>query len=213
MERLKNNFSLPIVILANGELPAHKKPISIIKNAGTIICTDGAINNAIALGRSPQVVIGDMDSISSNPIPDGVKYIKFTDQNSTDLEKTLDWCLSNDISAVTLLGLTGKREDHTISNFAIMADYVDKLNLLSVTDYHEIQAISKFQEFNCIPKSTVSIITISGKPIVSTEGLQYPLKNEPFQNSGKGISNISKEEKFNLKVYGGVVLVFISHSD
>ena len=213
MERLKNNFSLPIVILANGELPAHKKPISIIESSGTIICTDGAIKNAIALGRKPQIVIGDMDSISLDPIPDEINYIKSTNQNSTDLEKTLDWCLSNNIESVTLLGLTGKREDHTISNFAIMADYVDKLNLLAFTDYHEIQPISKYQEFNCIPKSTVSIITISGKPIVSTEGLYYPLKNEPFQNSGKGISNISKEEKFNIKVYGGVVLVFIRHSD
>ncbi len=213
MERLKNNFSLPIVILANGELPAHKKPISIIKNAGTIICTDGAINNAIALGRSPQVVIGDMDSISSNPIPDGVKYIKFTDQNNTDLEKTLDWCLYNDISAVTLLGLTGKREDHTISNFAIMADYVDKLNLLSVTDYHEIQAISQDQEFNCVPNSTVSIIPIRGKPIISTQGLYYPLKKEVLKNSGQGISNISKDRKFIIKVYDGLILVFIRHSD
>ena len=123
------------------------------------------------------------------------------------------WIKDNNGDNINILGATGKREDHTISNFAIMADYVDKLNLLSVTDYHEIQAISKYLEFNCLPKSTVSIITISGKPIVSTEGLYYPLKNEPFQNSGKGISNISKEEKFNLKVYGGVVLVFIRHSD
>ena len=60
------SFSNPVVILVNGEFPSHSLSIHKLNNAGTIICTDGSADKLLADGRTPDVIIGDMDSTKLN---------------------------------------------------------------------------------------------------------------------------------------------------
>ena len=55
-----------VVILAKGDYPTHPIPLRILKDAKTIICCDGAVNNLDTNGRGPEFIIGDMDSISAD---------------------------------------------------------------------------------------------------------------------------------------------------
>ena len=52
------------VILANGEFPTHSYPLKLIKNAKSIICTDGSADKLIKIGYKANIIIGDMDSLA-----------------------------------------------------------------------------------------------------------------------------------------------------
>ena len=61
MNKLKN----PLVIVANGEFPSHSTPLEKLNNCQSIIACDGAADILIKKGYTPDVIIGDLDSISS----------------------------------------------------------------------------------------------------------------------------------------------------
>jgi len=53
------------VIVADGEYPVHRVPLKYLSTATFIICCDGAIKNLDKHGIIPDLIIGDLDSISS----------------------------------------------------------------------------------------------------------------------------------------------------
>jgi len=210
---IENSLFEPVVVLANGEPPSHHHPLSILNNAGTLICADGAATAAVNLGRTPDVVIGDMDSMDEAHIPPESEMIAMTSQLNTDLEKVLDWCVGKNVSYATLLGLSGMREDHMMANFATLADYSNRLKLIAVTDYGTIHHVTGDESFDCEPGATVSLIAASEKPILSTNGLIYPLISEQLKTSGHGISNQVENGQLSLEVSGGTLFLFIGHID
>ena len=50
------------VILANGEYPTHVLPLKILEEAKFVVCCDGAANEYILRGHTPDIIIGDGDS-------------------------------------------------------------------------------------------------------------------------------------------------------
>ena len=105
----------PVVVVGNGEFPTHTIPLNHLKNAGTIICTDGGADQLSPHNFTPDIIVGDMDSTKLKIENFKGLWISSPDQNRTDLQKTLDWCIENDLTEVTVLGIMGKREDHSLS--------------------------------------------------------------------------------------------------
>ena len=60
-----NKINTPLVIVANGEFPQNKIPLKILKNANYIITCDGATDKLLKNGFEPNLIIGDLDSISA----------------------------------------------------------------------------------------------------------------------------------------------------
>ena len=79
------------VLIANGKKPKNKKIIEILKNAKNVICVDNGYELASELNITPSVVIGDLDSVDINKISKDILIIKDEDQNTNDLEKTLNY--------------------------------------------------------------------------------------------------------------------------
>ena len=52
-----------IIIFANGDLPDLNQARTLMRSDDFIICADGGTHHALALGLTPNLVIGDMDSI------------------------------------------------------------------------------------------------------------------------------------------------------
>ncbi len=53
-----------VLILANGLFPTAQESLDLLKAADLLICCDGAADKLIAKGMVPQVIVGDMDSVS-----------------------------------------------------------------------------------------------------------------------------------------------------
>ena len=56
------------VILANGVPPTHPVPLRLFREADRLIACDGAWRKALDLGRTPDAVVGDGDSLGDGVI-------------------------------------------------------------------------------------------------------------------------------------------------
>ena len=52
------------VVLANGEYPTAPLPLQILADAPYVVCCDGGADEYIRNGHTPNLIIGDGDSIS-----------------------------------------------------------------------------------------------------------------------------------------------------
>ena len=59
-----NKINKPLVIVANGKFPDNSVPLEILNNAKYIIACDGATDKLLKNGYKPNLIIGDLDSIS-----------------------------------------------------------------------------------------------------------------------------------------------------
>ena len=119
-----------VVIICDGQFPKSEYPRYLIRTADFIICCDGALkkflrNSTSIFGseRLPDLVIGDMDSLSESMKQ---KYsdiiVKVDEQEHNDQTKAFRWTLDNlsDVGHIQILGATGQREDHTIGNMSLL---------------------------------------------------------------------------------------------
>jgi thiamine pyrophosphokinase len=139
-------------------------------------------------------------------------YVKISDQDNTDLDKALEWCKVNNLSPITVLGTSQLREDHTIGNLMLLANYSDELDINFVTDYFTITCHHGKQSFTSFKQQLVSILPVEDIQSITTEGLEFPLIDEPFPLSSRGISNRATGHQF-IITSSGKIWVFRSHSD
>lgn len=102
------------VIVANGDF----LPLKIIReiiNDKTIIALDGASNRLMQVGIKPDIVLGDLDSIRNLPIPN-TEVLHYEDQNTSDLQKAIQYCDDNGAKNIEIICALGGRMDHEINN-------------------------------------------------------------------------------------------------
>ena len=207
---MDNQFKTPFMLLVNGEFPTHPVPLRFLNSAETIICTDGSADKLLAHGRTPDVIIGDMDSTKLKKDDSKGVWISSLNQNKTDLQKTLDWCIANNLNDVIVLGAMGKREDHSLGNLHLLAEFSKKLKMKFVTNYAVIHSFKGKRTFSSLIGQQISIVAIENIQSISTVGLKYELKNKSFPPACNGISNEAIGEIFTIKSTEPIWL-FINH--
>ena len=208
---MENQFKAPFVLLVNGEYPTHTVPLKILHSAKTIICTDGSANTLMQNRIQPHIIIGDMDSLKITEESFDGLLIHDPNQESTDLEKSLDCSIKKKINDLTILGATGLREDHSLANLFIVAEYHSKLNLKMITNHFIITCHTGSKEFDSNPGQTVSLFTVKPDTIVTTQHLNYPLKKTVLSPSCRAISNESLNSLFTVES-DKPILVFRNHN-
>ena len=58
-------MEIEAVILGNGDYPSHPYPLDLLQQAPYVVCCDGAANEYIHRGHTPDAIIGDGDSLSA----------------------------------------------------------------------------------------------------------------------------------------------------
>ena len=210
MTQKRYSFNDPVIVIANGSFPSHPIAKNYLNKSGTIICTDGAADKLIDSGKNPDIIIGDFDSTSIKGKNRTGKWIETPDQNKTDLEKTFEWCIMNNIKKIVLLGSSGKREDHTIGNLFTLAKYHDEIQCEMITNHAKIICVSGKNYIFADTNQNISIIATEPIERITIDGLQYNMKNESLLPSTRAISNKAISDKFYLESTGKV-LVFLNH--
>jgi len=189
----------PTIILANGSFPKSKALLEVLDQSEQIICCDGAVNKLINSGREPNVIIGDLDSITpkiKKKYQD--KLVHIEEQNTNDLTKAINWCISKDILDVVIMGATGEREDHTIANIALLSYYTKLLKVEIWTDNGRFIPISESKIFDAIKGQQISIFSQNTDIEISSKGLKYPLQNLKLKNWWMGTLNEATSNEFEL---------------
>ena len=197
------------IILANGSFPSHSIALSVLHTATQIICCDGATQNLINYGLEPSLIIGDLDSIS-NEIHEKYKNIIVHDkcQDTNDLTKAVNWCLANNITEISILGATGKREDHTLGNISLLMDYSKLLNVKMISDFGIFTAISKSTKFESIVGQQISIFSLNPETEITSENLKFPLKKLKLKSLWMGTLNEALSDNFTINFENGEIIVY-----
>jgi thiamine pyrophosphokinase len=194
------------IILANGRFPDHPLPLSLIEKAEYIVCTDGAANDFIARGGKPNAIVGDCDSIS---VENRILYANIlhpsADQETNDLTKSVHFCIQNGRREIAIVGGTGYREDHTLGNISLLADYMEAATVMMVTNYGIFTPMRGVVEFSSHPGQQVSLFSIDSAAI-TTHNLKYPLTNRILTNWWQGTLNESLGTHFTVESNGRVIV-------
>lgn len=197
------------VILADGSYPVHEIPLYYLENAARIICCDGSAGTLIAEGHIPEAIVGDLDSLSMEIASRFPERLYMDDEQKTnDLTKSVNWCVSRKYTDIVILGATGKREDHTIGNISLLADYVKQANVMMVTDTGIITPHLKSSIFSSFPGQQVSIFSIDPETEISSTGLKYRLEKLKLGNWWQATLNEATGHSFELAFEGGPLLVY-----
>ena len=99
------------------------------------------------------------------------------DQETNDLTKAVRWCISQGIKEVVILGATGIREDHTLGNISLLADYNRDVRAVMLTDTGSFHVFNSSVTIDSYPGQQVSLFSIDPDLAVTSQGLRYPLQN------------------------------------
>ncbi len=198
------------VIVANGKFPEHPKPLRLIHEAKTLLCCDGSIEHLVKLGITPTAIVGDLDSVSPE-LRERFKNILFhdPDQNSNDLTKAVSWCAERNINSISIVGATGKREDHTVGNIGLLVRYARMgLQVEMVTDTGTIKPLLESAKLTSFPGQQISIFSPVNKTTITTNNLKYPIDNGQIPEWWMGTLNESLGSWFELNFSPGPLIVY-----
>jgi len=200
------------IILANGK-PPKKSVITFFRKKGynKLICADGGANSALKMNLVPDVIVGDLDSISAealNEFRSSSKIIRLKRQNDTDVEKCLKYAIKNNFNEALLTGVTGNRLDHTFCNLGIVKKFSSKIELSLVAENSYLKAFRGKTILKTHPGETISLYGLDSKTKITSSGLKYPLNKTalPFGEK-ESTSNAATGESVKLNVNGGRVFV------
>ncbi|MFN8259070.1 MAG: thiamine diphosphokinase [Bacteroidales bacterium] len=198
-----------VVILGNGEFPNHPVPLKALNEAKTIICCDGAADELIKRGKLPSVIIGDLDSLSEETkkkFPELI--IHDPDQETNDQTKAVNWALKNGFKDIVITGNTGKREDHTIANISLLADYGLNAKISCMTNSGIFTPVYSTTSFQSFIGQQISIFSLSKGTKITSGNLKYKLQDLILDKLWMGTLNESTGTVFTLEFEQGQIIVY-----
>jgi thiamine pyrophosphokinase len=180
------------VLLCAGPPPEDDLLRYWLTGAEFFICTDAAGHPYDQLPLSPDVVIGDFDSLSGRVLDgrSGPRFLQVDDQYTTDSEKALLFLIEQGIEEVIMLGATGWRLDHTIFNCHLVERYADKLRICIAGPNADTVRLGPDSSVSWdLPAgSRFSLLPMMG-PVsgVTLDGARYPLLGDTLEPGGPAL--------------------------
>lgn len=201
------------VILANGQFPSHAVPLAALRGADRIVCCDGAVERLADVGLEPEWIVGDLDSLSA---VDCARYreklVRVREQETNDLTKAFRFCLSHGWRELVIVGATGLREDHTLGNLSLLADFAGEASVRLLTDTGWFTPLNASAQLRSHEGQQVSIFSFDPGTAVSAEGLRYPLNGLRLTRWWQAALNEACGDVFGLTFDGGPLLVYQTYS-
>ena len=174
-----------------------------------VIAADGGLKHVQQLGITPDVILGDFDSLGFTP--EGANVFP-VEKDDTDAMLAVRRGLSEDCELFFLYGsLDGPRLDHTIANFQTLQFLADRgaVGYLIGKDFMLTVVKNGGISFPEGCEGTVSVFCLGADARgVDLRGLYYPLKNGTLTAGFPlGVSNHFTGEEAEISVKNGSLLV------
>ena len=207
------------IIIANGQIHDSDFYRSLIAPTDLVICADGGVNNALALGLQPQVVIGDLDSLDSDLQAQlegkGCQVLAHpARKNETDLELALYYAIEHEVNEILILGALGGRIDQTLANVLLLAlPELRSVKTKIINGRQEVFLIKDEALIEGQVGDTLSLLPLTEEATgIYTEGLEYPLENGTLHlGPARGVSNTLTAPQARVRVGQGLLLAVIIH--
>ena len=179
------------VVIAGGEIISYERVRSFLKPEDYYIFCDSGLFHKEGLNVEPDLIIGDFDS--HEKVDTGSEIITLPEmKDDTDSLSGVKLALKRGFKDFLLLGMTGRRMDHTLCNLYLLA-FIKSHNgrALIVDDWSEMEVVEKEEVFISDSYAYFSLIAWKGKcEGVNIENALYPLSSAVIEPEYQyGISN------------------------
>lgn len=202
-----------VLIFAGGDSPTPSLAEEL-PEPELIIAADSGYDAAVEAGYAVDVLIGDMDSIETEVIPNHVIVERYpTDKDATDLELALARVVDERPQRIVVVGGAGGRFDHELATAMLLCsdrwEGVDELDW--VTDRGWSHVIKGRRIIHGDVGAIISLIPIGGPASgIDTKGLRWDLRSASIPpGSTWGVSNEFTGPVADIRVGSGCLLAVI----
>jgi len=203
---------LRAVIISGGDILDYAYISAQIRETDTIICADSGFDHAVKMGITPDIVVGDFDSIASE-IPADVARLQYPARKDlTDTEIAIEHARGLGFRDFLLLGAIGSRIDHSLTNILLLTDFLRRgENAVVINENNKVMITNSQLRLNEPIGSIVSLVPLTDCCGVTSFGLEYVLTNADMAvGKGLGVSNIMVQNTADITVASGTLLVIIA---
>ena len=202
------------VIFSGAEIDGYKFVASYLRSDDFVICADSGLRHAEKLNITPDLVIGDFDSLGR--IPEGVKDVITLpcEKDVTDTYAAAETAVESGATEVVIFGAVGTRLDHTLGNIATL-EYLHENNVIArIIDGHNDLRLIKNEKVT-VNKENGTFLSVVPLDYelngVTLSGVKYSLENARILRPRTlTISNEITAEYAEISVKSGTALVIIS---
>lgn len=203
------------VIVANAPTFNAAPFRDLLARANLVIAADGGGNALFAAGLTPDLVIGDLDSLSGEAAEAfasaGATFLRYPrEKNETDLELALLAATARQADQIDVLGAIGGRWDQGLSNVALLAlpELAGRRVRLLDVDQEAYLARGETLISGAVG-DTISLLPLGGPARgITTRGLYYALEDDELRfERSRGISNVIAQTPAAVLVREGMLLV------
>lgn len=172
-----------------------------------IVCADSGYSFAKKAGLTPNLIIGDFDSLKEE-LPQNTEVVKLnTHKDDTDTEHCVMECIRRGYKDFLLLGSIGGRTDHTFANIATLAFLSEyNYNGIARNNGEEIRILKEGSyEMNNKKGLIFSVFPYGCESVnVTYKGAEYMLNNKTLTyNVSRGISNVFVNDEAEITINRG----------
>lgn len=178
-----------------------------------VMAVDGGYAHLEAIGRKPDMAIGDFDSLGY--VPRGLRVVrKSPHKDESDMELALIRAKAQRFDTVYVFGALGRRVDHTLANLQLFAKFAEQGMDINVFDDYAQLSFLVGPDLLSIPaceSGTLSIFAMNDECHgVFERGLEWELDDFTLSNrTSLGLSNEFKGEASIVGVEEGTLAVFL----
>jgi thiamine pyrophosphokinase len=205
-------FQKKAILVVNGNKPSKRLIKQLInKSYSKLIAVDGGANFLYEMKIIPDVIIGDLDSLSEaslEKIKAPTELIRIGRQSDTDVEKAIKYLIRQKYSHAIIVGIDGNRFDHQLGNLSIGLKYFERIIINIIEGDSILSFIGSPTKFSAIKGETISIFNFEKNTKISSEGLKYTLDGLSLRFGDlDSISNIATKEEIKLNIKSGKCIV------
>ena len=206
------------VVVSSGSIIDYSYYDKLFHEAGFIVCADGGAAHLKKMGIVPDVLVGDFDSIDAGHLQyyreKEVEIFKYPEEkNMTDTELAVNVAIDRGYRDIVIIGGTGGRLDHTLSNILLLKKMLDRgVTGKVVNEHNEIFLTAGSAEVMAKEEYNLTLLPVTERVEgITTKGLYYPLMGETIEmGSSRGVSNKFVAGKAQISITSGILAVIKS---
>lgn len=206
-------------LVANAQTELNEDAKKSIREASNLVAVDGGYKKCLALGREPELLVGDGDSLES--IEPGCEWIRLPcEKDQSDFEVALGVLKERGATEIYAYSCLDHRLDFSgdalwaaaqsaLSVYFIERDSIS-LTLSAENEGRALQwSLSKRKLSSFSLNGKLSLFPLSTDLSLEAEDLKWPLRWKNVSLPTRSLSNEMTKEAFTLKLQSGSVAVVL----
>jgi len=213
------------VIFIGGDAPhvhALAYTLKDVDPEALVIAADSGWEYALAAGKTPHVLIGDMDSIDPAHLRDArardIDIIEHSpDKDHTDTELALHFAQSLKYDNIHVITGGGDRFDHVLAMVHSLVNIAEEATVTAHIgqSFVRIATPKEPTKINVNVGDTISLIPLGGHAKgVTTAGLKWNLTRSTLKSfESRGVSNVAMSKTATVYIRTGTIAIIITPTE